>query len=193
MLRIPRYAIVLAAVFTFCVSVQAQSPIPEDKRKLIAELVSVLKLESQMEKIADTMLKGMQSTFPITFNASLNSRTDLTEKEKEQIKAVAGERLESFTNKFRKRLPLVIDYPKYIQEAVFPLYDKYYTEQELEDMIAFYSTPTGQKVIDKTPDLLAESQEAAVRFLLPRILPLLDEITKEEIDAVAPPRPSKRS
>ncbi|WP_407531906.1 DUF2059 domain-containing protein [Elizabethkingia meningoseptica] len=45
------------------------------------------------------------------------------------------------------------------EELLIPVYSKYYTEKELEDIIAFYKTPTGQKVIKVLPEMSKESMQ----------------------------------
>ncbi|CAM3604200.1 DUF2059 domain-containing protein [Elizabethkingia occulta] len=49
---------------------------------------------------------------------------------------------------------------KDFEELLIPIYSKYYTEKELDDIIAFYKTPTGQKVIKTMPDMTKESMQA---------------------------------
>ncbi|AQX84222.1 DUF2059 domain-containing protein [Elizabethkingia bruuniana] len=46
------------------------------------------------------------------------------------------------------------------EELLIPIYSKYYTEKELDDIIAFYKTSTGQKVIKTMPDMTKESMQA---------------------------------
>jgi len=47
---------------------------------------------------------------------------------------------------------------------VIPVYDKYYTEPELQEMIAFYSSSTGQKLIEITPITIQESLKVVVQY-----------------------------
>lgn len=42
-------------------------------------------------------------------------------------------------------------------ELIVPIYDRHFTVSELNDMITFYQTPTGQKVISTMPAILPES------------------------------------
>ena len=39
---------------------------------------------------------------------------------------------------------------------IMPVYDKYYTQEDLDGMIAFYRTPVGQKVTRTLPDVSRE-------------------------------------
>jgi hypothetical protein len=186
MKKFPHILLVLVVLFAAASSARSQEPISDEKRKLIAELVTLFKMDTQMSEITDTVLKGMETTYPVSFAAAIDRSTSLTPEQKDKLKATESERFRSFSQKFRKRLAESIDYPKYIQETVYPLYDKLYSEQELKDLVAFYRTPTGQKLITTLPQLFAESQEAARVKLLPQILPIIEQLVDEEFKDLAP-------
>jgi uncharacterized protein len=42
---------------------------------------------------------------------------------------------------------------------IIPIYEKYYTDEEILQMIAFYETPLGKKVIATLPFIMKESME----------------------------------
>lgn len=46
-----------------------------------------------------------------------------------------------------------------IENMLVPIYLKYYSEKELDDMIAFYKSPTGKKMIESMPGVMQESME----------------------------------
>jgi hypothetical protein len=46
-------------------------------------------------------------------------------------------------------------------DAMFPVYQKHFTKGNIEDLLAFYSTPTGQKVIKELPAITTEAMQAA--------------------------------
>ncbi|SEW52169.1 DUF2059 domain-containing protein [Chitinophaga arvensicola] len=50
--------------------------------------------------------------------------------------------------------------PEEIINLSIPIYAKYYTEEEIVELLKFYKTPIGQKVIQVTPQLMTESMEA---------------------------------
>ena len=41
-----------------------------------------------------------------------------------------------------------------------PIYDKYYTEEEINQIIAFYNSPVGKKMISTMPLVMQESMAA---------------------------------
>lgn len=49
-------------------------------------------------------------------------------------------------------------------ENIIPVYDRYYSEAELTDLIRFYQSSTGQKFISVTPDLLQEVMKVSVQY-----------------------------
>ena len=180
--------VVFAFVFlSLSSSLSAQSQMNAEKQKLISELVDVMKMDQQFPAMIDTMMKEMEKTFPLGFNAAVDGNPTLTAEQKSALKLSSGERYTAFSRKFRKRLTETIDYGKYIREAVFPLYDKFYTEQELKDLLAFYRTTTGQKLITTLPALMAESNKTATEKFVPMLVPILQELLKEEFDRVGAP------
>jgi len=42
-------------------------------------------------------------------------------------------------------------------EMLTPIYQKYLTQKELEDVLAFYESPAGKKISDVTPNITKEA------------------------------------
>ena len=59
---------------------------------------------------------------------------------------------DTFWTRFREKLN--IDDLLY---ACIPVYDKYYTQDEIKELIAFYESPLGQKMVEVTPLLTQET------------------------------------
>lgn len=49
--------------------------------------------------------------------------------------------------------------PEDFVNMILPVYAKYYTEDEINQLIAFYKTPVGKKVISTMPQLMQESMQ----------------------------------
>ena len=182
------FLLLLILAVSFYSNAHAQDEISAEKRKLIAELVVLTKTDQQIGEITDTMLKSLETTYPLGFKRALDSRTDLTPREKQKLEASLSENYLSFSKRFRERLPEAVNYPQYVEETVYPLYSKFFSEQELSDLVAFYKTPTGQKVVDTMPTLYAESLRLAQQNLVPKILILLDELLKEDLEKIGNPK-----
>jgi len=50
------------------------------------------------------------------------------------------------------------------KEMMMPVYNKYYTGQDIKDLITFYASPVGQKVIASMPGLVQESMAIGNRW-----------------------------
>jgi hypothetical protein len=62
-------------------------------------------------------------------------------------------------------------YAKYIgwnaiKDDMAELYAKYFTPKEIEDLAAFYRTPTGQKALRLMPQIMAEGRKIGIRKVM---------------------------
>ena len=78
---------------------------------------------------------------------------------------------------------------KSLEPEYTKLYADAYTEQQLDDLLTFYRSPTGQAVVEKTPILLKESS-AFAQQRMSAVTPDLQKLFKDFIAASAHPSPS---
>jgi len=69
-----------------------------------------------------------------------------------------------------------------MENVYYPLYDKYFTEEDLQAMIDFYKTPTGKKTISVMPQLLQESMQRVSQIIQPEATRIFKEIFEQEIE-----------
>jgi len=50
-----------------------------------------------------------------------------------------------------------------------PIYDKYYTDEELKELITFYRSPVGRKVIETIPSIMQEAMMVSANYFKERI------------------------
>ena len=76
-------------------------------------------------------------------------------------------RLETEKQNFRKSFNLVLSsqFSKIAIEVLVPIYAEIYTEEELKQLIAFYASPVGQKLVNTQAERLQRgTQELMARF-----------------------------
>lgn len=86
-----------------------------------------------------------------------------------------------------------VDYNELVQKLV-PVYSKHFTEQEIVDLLNFYNTSTGKKIIEKMPAILEESMEIGRKWGIELAQKIEEEIsvsTKREYSSPPPPAHSK--
>lgn len=78
-------------------------------------------------------------------------------------------------------------------EKLTPLYTKYYTEKEIEDLTAFYKSPTGKKMVETMPDLMKESMMIGQKWGTDLATEITQEIERENKYQSPPPPMSTKS
>ena len=75
-------------------------------------------------------------------------------------------------------------------DKMVPLYDKYYTLDDLKAMNAFYQSPAGQHVLAATPQIVTESSQIGQQWGRVLALKIASELEKEKSAAATAPAPS---
>ena len=75
----------------------------------------------------------------------------------------AGDYREKLVELFFEKFHAKLDLQKLLDLAI-PMYDKYFSDEELKGLIAFYQTPLGQKALKVMPQLSAELVEAGSKM-----------------------------
>jgi hypothetical protein len=83
-----------------------------------------------------------------------------------------------FWNRFQKEINT-----QELVDKMIPLYDKYYTLDDLKAVNAFYASPAGQRVLASTPQIMRESMQIGQEWGRSVATRLLDELKKEKSSA----------
>lgn len=162
------------------VAANAQETVKPEKRALIKELYTLLKVDKQTESVMDAMLAQMQSNLPNMLAQMMNDIPEVQNKDQAAVKKLLLESSARVYGRMRELFPKRLNMAEISQQVIIPLYDKYFTEDEVRALIAFYKSPTGQKMVDLTPTLFQEAMQQTSVLLLPKIVPLIKEILDEE-------------
>jgi hypothetical protein len=116
---------------------------------------------------------------------------DNLKRQSPRISAEDLARLDQFTADIMKDLPV-----DGMLDDMVPVYQKHLTKSDVEAMSAFYSSPTGRKLLGEMPAMTAESMQAAS----PRIQALMDKVMErarqmakdDELKSTAPKPDDKK-
>ncbi len=64
-------------------------------------------------------------------------------------------------------------------QAMMPAYQKHFTKGDLDTLTAFYSTPTGQKILREMPGLMADSMQAMMPLMQHHMEQVTSHMQKE--------------
>jgi len=139
--------VILAAVFCFFAFVSGYS---QTKQESIKELFSVMQTDSLMAKTFNAIISGSMTNFQgITKDSAVNAATNV------MIKSLMQN--------------LKVMMKKMIDEDMVSLYDKYFTQNDINAYITFYKSPSGQKFLKVTPDLQKDLMNVMLTKYMPEI------------------------
>lgn len=72
----------------------------------------------------------------------------------------AEARIEKLTDSMFKDFPI----DEYL-DAVAPVYQKHFTKGDVDALVAFYSTPTGQKMLKEMPAIMSDAMQASMPIM----------------------------
>ncbi len=121
------------------------------KKILGAVVVAALCVSSVSAEVAkkESILKLMEKT------GAKNMGKQMMARMMPSMKVYAPKAPDSFWDDMVKE----IDMDKLV-ELIVPIYQKHFTEEDIQDINNFYDTPVGQKMIEHMPQIMQESMNA---------------------------------
>lgn len=159
---------------------QAQSVVSSEKQAVIQELIALVNADNNASQLVEIMDQQMTGTRVAIVESILRDRSDLSEAEKKSLREAISARTEEYGKRFREKLLAKLNYDEMIREISAAVYDKFFTLEEMKDLLAFYKTPTGQKMLKSMTPLMAESMKLTQERLVPKIPIILEELQTEE-------------
>lgn len=154
-----RIMVALVAISACSVAFAADS----DKEALVKELLEVTETQKLLDQVKPQMKSIMNSAVPENLPP-----------EKQPI-----------VDKYNKRvIDLVLEEVNWekLQPQYVDLYMRVFSESELQEMLVFYRSPLGQKMLKKMPELMQESMvmmQKQMQATLPKLQALIKEMKDE--------------
>jgi hypothetical protein len=145
-----RFLVAAIVCFAFGLSCMAQSTADSPATKEDVErYLQAIHSHDMMSKMADAMSRPMhqmvhdeytknQDRLPANFEAQTNQRVD----------------------GMMKNMPW-----DEMMEAMVPAYQKHFTKGDIDALVAFYSSPTGQKMLREMPEIMADAMQAVMPIM----------------------------
>jgi len=146
-----------------------------DKHALILQLLDLMKLD----RMVSTMQTAMSGSMQGSMSAMVSDDPSFKHLSPAKRKAFLDEQkwaMKRTAELYAKE----VDFKALITDQMLKLYDKYYTAAEIQDLITFYKSPTGQKSIDIMPKLMTESMQSTMQTLMPKMQSIIKQVTAEE-------------
>jgi hypothetical protein len=187
-------AFVLLMLLLAAISVQAQEAsarvnqdVSPEKLALIKELIELASSKQTIDAMLKAQSEQMEQRLPEIVWQAVSGMKELKTLTPAQTEALKLQVLSSSARTGRRMYDLLmqkIDFEKLIVDISVPLHDKYFTEAELRDLVAFYKSPTGRKVIAVMPSLVVESMTRASDIIMPKVAEMMSQLQQEETELV---------
>ncbi|GAB0110725.1 MULTISPECIES: DUF2059 domain-containing protein [Pseudoalteromonas] len=153
--------VLLLSLLIFSSSLYAEQ---NTKQQKIDELIKVMNLDSMVDSMygqVEGMMKGMSDQMGV----------------KPSEQAIFDKYYGDMTTVLKTEM----SWAK-MQPMMVNVYDKHFSEQEIADMLAFYKTDTGQKILEKMPVVMQESMQMSQSLMkdaMPKIQTLAQQLSDE--------------
>lgn len=161
-----RLASAPAALLLFAFTASADEA---SKNAKIEQLFTLSKVDRSVQTGIDQTLDQMKSAIQQMFAGSPAA---------EQAKNTAD-----LQGKISKILLDALGWDK-LKPLYVKMYSEAYSEHQIDDLLAFFKTPTGQALVDKGP-VLAEKGGEAAQQRLSAVMPSIQKIIKDSLPAQA--------
>jgi len=164
-----RILLATAIVLGICGHVGAQqNPVDAPATKEdIQKYLQIMHSKELAEKMMNAMSKPMHQMLHEEYL-----------KDKDKLPADFESRMNKRLDEYFKDIPW-----DEILASTVPVYQKHLTKGDVDVLIAFYSTPTGQKLIKETPEIVAESMQSMMPVMR-KYLDTMNQRVQEEISAM---------
>ncbi|NNL65588.1 MAG: DUF2059 domain-containing protein [Myxococcales bacterium] len=131
------------------------------------------------QQLAQVMIESSRENYASTVQQLISSQPNLSEAEQLAI-AQRLSNYDHFAGRYYERMLSEVDFEGILDAVYTPLYMKFFTEQELRELLAFQSSPVGQKAAALTPQLMQEGMRATIPLLQPKLISIAEQILLEE-------------
>lgn len=164
MKRILMTAALCLGMCGYVVAQQNPADAPATKEE-IQKYLQVMHSREMMGKIVDAMSKPMHQMMHEQYL-----------KDRDRLPADFEARMNKMMDEMLKSFPW-----DEMLDAMVPVYQKHLTKGDVDALVAFYSTPTGQKLIKEMPEITAE----AMQEMMPLMRKSMDQMTQRMQEEIA--------
>ncbi len=187
-MRILKIAAVILVAGAWMQPAMSNAELTESKQQTIRELLAIVGVVGVGEQMRDQQsvveLMRIRPSYPQMMEFAVSEQTDLSEKDRQLLLARLGD-FDAFAERFRALFAERLNFSEIIEAVYLPLYDKYFSGEELREMLAFYRTPLGRKSIEVMPSLMQEAGGGVEVAVRPLAVGLIQEIVAEQRAALA--------
>jgi len=162
-----------------CAPAAPPTPLPDDKRQALAEFIVAYRLAAAWPRVAPKIARDSLPRLEDATHADLDADKFADAAHAEAAHA----RVPALLDEGRRELQDALqrfDADELAAYTAYEIYARYFETEEIRQLAAFYGSPTGSKLTDEAPAIIAESRRPRAGNVMARHF---DERELAEIDA----------
>ena len=154
---------------------QPAKPISAEKRALIKELLEITEARKNLISSIDSMIRSDLSEMVST----VLKKAPALGSNKPEVEDKLMTIVTKMATKYRDRVLKEVDVNQLVEQIAFPIYDKYFTEAEMREIVGFYKSTTGKKAFGLTSQIFGDSISRTGEILLAKMSKIMKEVIAE--------------
>ncbi|MDZ7900368.1 MAG: DUF2059 domain-containing protein [Arcicella sp.] len=138
----------------------------QTKKENLTELFKLMEVDKMMDKMYGSIIPMMQSQMRKSVPDSLQTT---------KSKAMMDDNMKVIMEESKKMAS------DFLNNDMVGIYEKNFSDQEVKDLVAFYKTSTGKRMIEKTPAI----QQETMQIMMTKYMPKFQETMKNMIEKMA--------
>jgi len=166
-----RFALSLAVVFflTWACSAQNSTDDTPATKADVERYLQVVNSHDMMKKLMSSMTQGMHQMWH-----------DQYLKHKDELPADYEAKMTATMDDMLNNMPM-----DEMMQAMVPAYEKHLTKGDIDNLVAFYSSPTGAKLLREMPTMMAEAMQDIMPILTRYMETVQERLKKQTDDMIA--------
>jgi hypothetical protein len=164
----------IVRIATLCLAgalapLSAAAEISDSKRALAVELIEIASGPQPGDRVVGRFLQQLEPRYAGLVTDLMSTEKDLEPVQREALEQQLAD-FDAFRAAFETRFPEQVDLRGVLVETYVPLYDRYFEEQELAEIVAFYRSEAGRKMVRVLPALLPQGITRTMERLEPELM-----------------------
>jgi len=157
-----------------------EANVSTQKQALIAELLRLMNTKKQTQDVIGAMMDQFEREIPEIVLAGLaDSLSKLSKEEQEELRAKITQSALETSQRVRDAFQNKLDFAK-LDEITASVYAKYFSEAEISDLVQFYKSNGGQRLVEIMPQMVAESMQRTQEVMMPIMKDVMNEASTEQ-------------
>jgi len=176
-------ALAFCFITAIAIPAHAQDAITPEKKALIKELMKLMTTSTNSEAMIDQFLgDGLKQSAPMISQALLMEipQEKLPPDEQKRLKTDADGATERIMAHVRAEFPRRVNLAELFDRIGVEIYAKYFSEEEIKELIILYKSPAAQKFLRLLPQITAEMLPKLQEWITPSLTQLMEEAFAEE-------------